>query len=92
MKNKDMISKAKEDYEKLKLFLELYAGTFNDLCDELNGFNISEKYFDLNFNSITTTIYNDNNKYILCEYIDIWDDKNCELVVSNININKIKEV
>lgn len=88
----EYIKKALLDYKELELFLKLYEGSFNGLCYELCGFNKNENYFDINFKSITTTIYYEDNKYKLCEYIDIWDDEKCEPVASCLNVNSIKEV
>jgi hypothetical protein len=69
------LEKAVEEYKELRKKITNYTGSFEELCEELNGFNEDEEMFDINYKSITTTIYNKNGKIKISEYIDIWNDE-----------------
>lgn len=79
------------EYEELENFITNYKGNFDDLCEILKGFNETEEYFDVNYKSIATTIYNEKNKITISDYVDIWNDENCEPIESQFNIKKYKE-
>lgn len=82
---KSYINNALCEYKELKKIVN-GKKTFDELCEELNGFNKCDKYFDVNYKSITTTIYNEDNKISISEYIDIWNDKECEPIVTMFNV------
>jgi len=86
----EFIKKAKLEYEELESFVSNFKSDFEDLCKELGGFNIAEEYFDINYKSFTTTIYYKENKIIISDYIDIWNDANCEHIESGFNIKQYK--
>lgn len=77
MNNQDIIKKAKEDFKLLKEIINNHKGTFNELCEKLDGFNIQQKlFFDVNFGTIKGMVYYDfqTDKIGLCEEVDIWDE------------------
>lgn len=82
--------KAKEsikNYNELSNIVYNYKGSVEELCDKLGGYNVQNDYesFDINFKTITATIYN-NNTFSVYEYIDIWDDEEEMMVSECINI------
>lgn len=66
---------AKKDYLKLKEIVENYNGTIEELCKELGGHNYDEdeKYFDLNYGRLCSTVKEEDDKIILSEWVDIYD-------------------
>lgn len=83
---KELQLQAKADYEKLKEIVENHTGSFDELREKLDGFNIQHKlYFDVNFGSIKGLVYYDfqTNKIGLCEEVDIFDEQSCEIVSKN---------
>ena len=82
---------AKQDYLQLCDIVYQFEGNINKLCKMLGGFNFQYDYesFDINYKSITATIYNQNNKYIVYEYIDIWDDNTCSCIKECVHITEL---
>lgn len=77
MYNQDIIEKAKSDYQELKEMVKNHKGSFNELCEKLNGFNIQQRlFFDFNYGLVQGTIYYDfqTNKINVCQEVDIWDE------------------
>jgi hypothetical protein len=96
MTRKDALMQALNDYEELNQIVANHKGTFEELCTQLMGYNLEERLFDCDYNSITTTvILNDNNHFELCLTLDIWDDvsgnmlEECMYIESL--INEVKE-
>ncbi len=88
----DLIKKqARNNYLELCQVVNDFKGNVIELCDILNGFNFQDDYesFDINYKSITATIYNQNNKYIVYEYIDIWDDNTCSCIKECVHITEL---
>lgn len=79
---KDLYKKAYSDYMELVTIVREYKGNLEELCKTLGGFNYSVDFerFDLNYKSITATIYFCNGELFVYRYIDIWDDENEKLV------------
>lgn len=69
-----------KDFYELKEIVDNTDLSLEELCDELGGHNLSDELFDLNYKSICATIYFKNNKLSLHKSVELWDDKNCELV------------
>lgn len=90
MNKEEVFEKALLEYKELENFILNYKGNFNNLCEILGGFNITKEYFDINYKNITTTIFNEENKIIISDYIDIWNDKNAEPIESGFNIRRYK--
>lgn len=81
---KEIIEKAQKEYEELKVFVENYKGTFKELYNELEdtfNFDEEERFFDVNYGSINTTILtfdsygNDIEHFTLSDLVTIWDTK-----------------
>ena len=75
-----LYKKAYDDYIELVSIVRDFQGSLEELCDKLRGFNLNFKRFDLNYKSITTTIYFCNGELFVYRYIDIWDDENESLI------------
>ena len=90
MNREKLLKKALLEYEELKKYIKNYKGNFENLCEELGGFNITKEYFDINYKSLTTTIYYEDNKIIVSDFIDIWNDLECEPIESEFDTKKYK--
>ena len=82
--HKEIIEKAQKEYEELKVFVENYKGTFKELYNELEdafNFDEEERFFDVNYGSINTTVIgtnsacNDTEHFRLSDIVTIWDTK-----------------
>ena len=87
--NIEIIEKAIKSYEKLQEIVNSHNGTLEELCDKLNGHNLEDELFDVNFEWICATILNKNNKLILSYSIEIWNDTTYEFLGTH-NIEHIK--
>ena len=79
---KNIYKKAYSDYIELVDGVREFKGSLEELCDKLGGFNLSMEFerFDLNYKTITATIYYCNEELFVYRYIDIWDDENERVV------------
>lgn len=84
-----------KDYYELNKFVEKYKGTFDELCVELGGYNKDkENYlFDVNFKSISTTIYHrTNGTFELNTYFDVWQADRVKPVYEKVTIDQLNEM
>lgn len=84
-----------KDYYELNKFVEKYKGTFDELCVELGGYNKDkENYlFDVNFKSISTTIYHrTNGTFELNAYFDVWQADRVNPVYEKVTIDRLNEM
>lgn len=90
MNKEELLKKALLEYEELENYITNYKGDFNGLCEELGGFNKNEEYFDVNYKSFTTTIYKIDGKLKVSDFIDIWNDLECEPIEIEFNVRQYK--
>jgi len=84
------IENAKRDYYELDNIVTEYKGTFDELFDELKGYNKYYPTFDVNFKSITTSVYcDDNGNLKLGYYFDVWNNDTKELQYEHITIDSL---
>ena len=88
MNKEEIFKKALIEYEELKKYIKNYKGNFENLCEELGGFNIKKEYFDINYKSLTTTIYKIDGKLKVSYFIDIWNDLECEPIEIGFDIRQ----
>ena len=84
-----------KDYNELNKFVEKYKGTFDELCVELGGYNKDkENYlFDVNFKSISTTIYHrTNGTFELNVYFDVWQADRVNPMYEKVTIDRLNEM
>lgn len=48
---------AKKHFKQLLNYVNSYRGSFTELCKDLNGHNLTETHFDVNYKSICATIH-----------------------------------
>lgn len=89
MENK-YYEKARYDYMELVSIVESFNGSLEELCGKLAGFHLNSERFDLNYKTITTTIYYIDNKLFVYDYVDIWDDEKEIMIAECLNIKKIE--
>lgn len=77
---KNNVQQGIDDYNELKELVSNYKGTFDELYNELNGYNKKTDSFDLNYKLITTTIYHTDNVFNLSEKLDVHGDFPVEFV------------
>lgn len=78
--NERVIDYAKLSYKKLEKIVNEFNGTLEELCDKLNGHNLDDNLFDVNFEWICATVLNKNNKLVLLNSIEIWNDTTYEFL------------
>lgn len=67
--------KAIQDVFSLQNTIESYKGTLEELCEELNGHNLEDDFFDVNYGCITATVYkNTYDCFYLGYTIELWND------------------
>lgn len=92
-KVKELYAHAYSDFFNLKNYLENYEGTFDTLCEQLNGFNKEDgNFFDVNYGVLTVTVICSGDGYFLHNSIDIWNDATTELVHECLTLNELKEL
>ena len=81
------------DYLKLVELVKGFKGSLEELCKQLNGYNLDndDERFDLNYGSISATIYAVECRLFVYECIDIWDDEETALVKECIHYTDVKE-
>lgn len=91
---KELYAQAWNDLLSLRKLVQNYEGTFDELCEQLNGFNKEDgSFFDVNYGALTITIDCTANGYALDERsIDIWNDAATELIHECLNFDKLKEL
>lgn len=64
------------EYRELEELVNNFNGTLKELSDKLQGHNYDEnfKFFDLNYKSLCCTIKEENNKIILSESYEVYDE------------------
>ncbi len=79
---KNICKKAYFDYIELVDIVREFKGNLEELCDKLGGFNLSMDFerFDVNYKTITATIYFNNGELYVYRYIDVWDDEEEDIV------------
>lgn len=89
-RNLKLEKQAKADFKELKKIVnENQHLTLEELCDKLGGHNFEEDLFDLNFGCICATIYLRDNKLILGDDVEIWNDEECYLYDSNFDMSEV---
>ena len=84
-----------KDYYELNKFVEKYKGTFDELCAELGGYHKDKGnyLFDVNFKSISTTIYQrTNGTFELNVYFDVWQADRVTPVYEKVTIDRLNEM
>ena len=82
-----------KDYYELNKFVEKYKGTFDELCEELKGHNKGDYWFDVNFKSISTTIYHRyDDTFELNSYFDVWQPDRVNPVYKKVTIDQLNEM
>lgn len=77
-----------KDYNELKQIVSDFKGTFDELFDELKGHNKDDYWFDVNFKSITASVYRDDvGNFNLGDYFDVWKNDTKELLYEHITID-----
>ena len=85
---KDIATDAIKDYNELKQIVSDFKGTFDELFDELKGHNKDDYWFDVNFKSITASVYRDDvGNFNLGDYFDVWKNDTKELLYEHITID-----
>lgn len=81
-----------KDYNELKNIVDNYKGTFDELFDELKGHNKDNDLFDVNFKSITASVYRDDvGNLKLGEYFDIYSLTQANPFYEHISVNELKK-
>lgn len=90
---KDIATDAIKDYNELKQIVSDFKGTFDELFDELKGHNKDDYWFDVNFKSISTTIYQrTNGTFELNVYFDVWQADRVTPVYEKVTIDRLNEM
>lgn len=81
-----------KDYNELKDIVDNYKGTFDELFDDLKGHNKDYDLFDVNFKSITASVYRDDvGNFKLGECFEIYLlSKACPLY-EHISVRELKK-
>lgn len=81
-----------KDYNELKEIVDNYKGTFDELFDELKGHNKDNDLFDVNFKSITASVYRDDvGNLKLGESFDIYSLTQVNPFYEHISVNELKK-
>ena len=67
-------------WKQLKEKVEKFDGSLEELYDELGGHNLKDDLFDVNYSCFCATIGIKNNQLFLYDNIELWNDKEYELV------------
>lgn len=70
----DLLRIAFNEYKELANLVENSKKSLEELCKELNGHNLENDLFDLNYKHIVATIKSESGKLKVLEFIDIWND------------------
>ena len=90
---KNNVQQSIEDYNELKERVENYKGTFDELFDELKGHNKDNDVFDVNFKSITSSVYIDDDGNIrLSEYLDAYISNQLNPAYENISNKELQKL
>lgn len=91
---KTLYSKACDDLYNLRSLVRNYEGTFDELCEQLNGFNKEAgQYFDVNYGALTMTILCSDDGLVLDERcVDIWNDAKNDVVHETLTVDEFKEI
>ena len=80
-----------EQYKELQEIVDTYKGTLEEFIETLEfGWNNYEenKYVDFNYGNLTCTVNVIDNKLVLSNMVEIWNDRFCALVSASFNISK----
>lgn len=80
MSNKELYKKAVENWYKLEDIVKNFKGSLEELCNKLYGHNFEDDLFDVNYSCFCATIGIKNNQLFLYDNIELWNDKEYELV------------
>lgn len=90
---KDIATDAIKDYNELKQIVSDFKGTFDELFDELKGHNKDDYWFDVNFKSITASVYRDDvGNFNLGDYFDVWQADRVTPVYEKVTIDRLNEM
>lgn len=88
---KDIATDAIKAYNELKNIVDNYKGTFDELFDELKGHNKDYDLFDVNFKTITASVYRDDAGNLkLGECFDVYLLTQANPFYEHISINELK--
>lgn len=91
IKNLELEKQAIEDFKKLKKIVnENQHLTLDELGDKLGGHNFDDDLFDLNFGCICATIYLRDNKIVLSNSVEIWNDEDCYLYDDDFDMSEVE--
>lgn len=92
--NIDMdVVNAMNDYYELKKIVSDFKGTFDELFDELKGHNRDYDLFDVNFKSITASVYCDDiGNFNLGEHFDVWQNDMVKPLYEHTTIDQLNEM
>ena len=87
------IENAKRDYHELNDIVTKYKGTFDELCEEVKGYNKDDYWFDVNFKSITASVYRDDaGNFKMGDYFDVWKNDTKEPICEHITIDSLNMI
>lgn len=80
-KMKELLLQAKDDFKNLRNTVRNHKGSMKELMGILRGYYPRNGvFFSVQYGCIDAVIYTYNNKFYVCEEVDIWDSQNCEIV------------
>lgn len=87
----ELKEKAHADYLELSNIIAEFKGTLQELCEKLGGFYIQADFesFDLNYKSLTATIYEENGTRYIYEFVDVWDDAQAQCMAEAISYTEL---
>lgn len=89
---KDIATDAIKDYNKLKNIIDNYKGTFDELFNELKGHNKDNDLFDVNFKSITASVYRDDmGNFKMGTYFDVYLLTQTSPFYEHISVDELKK-
>lgn len=66
----------KKQYNELKVIINNFSGTLQELCDKLGGHNFDEleNFFDLNYKNCCFTIQLKDNAFKIIGSVEVYDE------------------
>lgn len=80
------------NFVELKSIVDKHNGSFEELCDKLNGRNLDREFFDVSFGALDATISCKNGSVELNDrHIGIWDSSRTAWIEENVSLEYLKE-
>lgn len=91
MRDFELEKRAISSYEELEKIVENTTLSLEELCDELNGYNMEHNSFVVGYGSILATIYQDCKGFLKVNWwVEIWSDETYEYY-GTFDINWLKQ-